>query len=545
MTQRAFRSTNRFMRSILTLLVVWIFNLYSVQVSASSPDGFGGVKMSFVQTDSEQAQNVPGAFPGWYRLMMTQWLSHEPYSILKVKSSNCEPRSLEKLLRDPRLKDIRLQAAVMRRHLRLCQEEIEKPKKASWRHTFDSLRYRYQTDSNQLFQQVLFELPGGVKVRGLFALKRDARPRPFVILRLGIFSSVTEFMAERPLVIQLFDQSPFHLLILENSTSGEFIQNNLRLSIGGYDEGIQNLMISRYLRSTQNPISKRIASLHFVGVSLGGHGVLHAGLLNDAEKQKVIDSMLLFCPVVQLKATFDQLQSSRWRAPLINFWSSRRLVGLQKRSERNLSVWNFLPEAFEFFDSHYQGPLIAYEVSDQTPGASSDFWELNSFHKRLGQLKTPTLSFVTSQDQLVPKEINSNLIQSSHFEKVEFPQGEHCSLSSAYDWQTMLSFIRGHILSQSTKSQLQEVEIPLGKVQTIDQEIRFVISRIAESPHLLKLQIYGIDPLPEVHLALSQFGYGSLKTPLTESEFALLQRGLPGLIQVVKKNSHLSLIWEK
>ncbi len=37
-----------------------------------------------------------------------------------------------------------------------------------------------------------------------------------VILRVGIFSNVNEFKAERAWLMMLFEQSPFNVLVLEN-----------------------------------------------------------------------------------------------------------------------------------------------------------------------------------------------------------------------------------------------------------------------------------------------------------------------------------------
>lgn len=542
MTQRAFHSKTRTMRLVLTLLVA-CFGFQPVFASSPAPLQKGLVRMSVVETSAEKGQKIPGHYPDWYRVLMTGWLAHEPYSEIKMKSPQCDARKLEKLFRDPRVKDLKFQAAVMRRHLRTCQSEIEKPFKTGLRHTFDSLRLAYQTRENKLFRHVLFDLPQGVKVRGLLGLKNDQRPRPLVILRLGIFSSVEEFMAERSFVIQLFDQSPFHLLILENSTSGDFIQNNLRLSLGGFDEGAQNILIANFLRSPRSPLAGRIVSQHFVGISLGGHGVLFAALLNN-EKNPSFDSAMLFCPVIDLKKTFENLQSNPLKAPFINYWASDRLSALQQRSMTTFSTFKFLPEALDFLKTHYQGPLMGNLSILKGFDSGSEFWQLNSFHTRLKDLKTPLLSIITSRDQLVPKELNSQTVKSAQFQIVEFPEGEHCSLASAYDWQTILAILKGHILSQSPGFKTQEVEIPLGQAKISHENLSLEVQRIPQSPHLVKIRLEGVLPALEVHLAISQFGFGFPQKPLSESEFQLLRRGILGMVHVVPRNKHLSLIWE-
>ena len=120
-----------------------------------------------------------------------------------------------------------------------------------------------------------------------------------MILRLGVFSNVEEFLPERFLLMQIFEQGLANVLVLENSTGADFIANNQRWTMGGYDEGLQNMQVVRMLRRSSAPLSQLISSVHLMGVSLGGHGVLFASLLNQYNGQpehQAIQSFTTFCP---------------------------------------------------------------------------------------------------------------------------------------------------------------------------------------------------------------------------------------------------------
>lgn len=96
-----------------------------------------------------------------------------------------------------------------------------------------------------------------------------------------MFGTSEEFKPERFIFMMLFEQSPFNVLVLDNATGPDYLAMNSKPSIGGFSEGLQNMWIAKTLTDPTEPLSQIIESLHMVGMSLGGHGVLFSSLLNE------------------------------------------------------------------------------------------------------------------------------------------------------------------------------------------------------------------------------------------------------------------------
>jgi hypothetical protein len=105
------------------------------------------------------------------------------------------------------------------------------------------------------------------------------------------------------------------------------------------------MWIAKTLTDRAEPLSQIVGSLHMVGMSLGGHGVLFASLLNEFnlndDGQRRIESFFGFCPVVHLKTNIDHLLEAGVFGLGVEFWSRYRLQSLGLASE-NLLSWDWL-----------------------------------------------------------------------------------------------------------------------------------------------------------------------------------------------------------
>jgi predicted alpha/beta-fold hydrolase len=336
-------------------------------------------------------------------------------------------------------------------------------------------------------RQVIFHLPNNVKLKGLLAMKTDGKKRPLIILRTGIFSNTQEFYPERSAFIQLFEQGPFNVLVLESSSGSEFLKHNRDYAIGGFDEGLQNFWLAQKLQNPSEPISKYIQSVHMAGVSLGGHGVLLSALLNELnpgpQGQRVVQSALGICPLLNMQDTLDYHMSQGFSMDLMNYWASRRLKVLKDRiPELKDSV--FLPQFFNWLKRNYRGPLIAengkiegirlppeaeqWLAEKKTPEAL--FWKLNHYWPWYQKVQTPVLILSTEKDPIVSWFINSGRLQDgrmklqdSNIEMFTFEQGFHCSLPVAYDWSSIATLMQTFFLKMSPdfKPEVKEVRLPL------------------------------------------------------------------------------------
>ena len=87
-----------------------------------------------------------------------------------------------------------------------CSKALETGHNNIFRNTYETLFLRLHPAQHPYARHVMFHLPGGIRLKGLLALKGDLRKRPLVILRLGIFSNTQEFFPERYLFMQMFEQ---------------------------------------------------------------------------------------------------------------------------------------------------------------------------------------------------------------------------------------------------------------------------------------------------------------------------------------------------
>lgn len=381
-------------------------------------------------------------------------------------------------------------------------EEKWKTCEAAWRsHHPDALTNSFlmmsmalKTDRYPFGRHVVFHLPGSIKVKGFLAMKTDSRQRPLAILRTGIFSNSQEFYPERAYFYQLFEQSPMNLLILESSSGTEFVRHNQELSLGGFDEGLQNVLIAQLLRSSAEPISKYIGDLHMVGISLGGHSLFptlwlsHLNPLPDG--RELFQSGLGFCPLVNLRSTFDFHRAQGFSMEALNYWASRRLPELQQRFPK-IETSTFIQDYLDAINASYKNPLIFRQGIPENlklPSALLDelekprdlFWRLNDFWSILNktefqQIPTPLLIFTTSQDPIVPSVLNASKflepeggnalnIKRWNLKLFNFSAGYHCSLQAAYDWQVTAAIWVDYLLKMSPRFSLIDksvnVEIP-------------------------------------------------------------------------------------
>ena len=290
---------------------------------------------------------------------------------------------------------------------------------------------------------VEFELRSGLRVKGLLALKAEtwhpAKQLPLVVIRSGIFSNSSEFLPERFLFIQYFQQMPFHVLLLESPSGSEFVQRNQQLVFGGHEEAQQSEEIAELLK-------KRLSfhTLHLVGVSLGGQGVLASALQQSSQFQ----SVTAFCPLVDLEATRDRHLREGWGMKAADFWIRERMGQV---------------EALRFSD--WSAPTRSFfEVLDR----KKDFWQKNRLALEK-KFQKPLLVLATVRDSLVPYELNSGryLIGREDVELLPLQAGTHCSLPGAYDWNLFVPRLENHILKAAqlrwvqTRQEVGEVRSPV------------------------------------------------------------------------------------
>lgn len=410
-------------------------------------------------------------YPEPLNFILETVLSWTPQGKIQTMSTACNPDVWQSRMQDSRISSsIQLQGALVQKYFQDCRSELETGKNSFLRNATEMMTMKLQSHEHPFMRRVVLALPGGVKLKGLLALKGDNKRRPLVVIRAGIFSNVEDFKPERAWMMMLFEQAPFNVLLVENMTSSDFVMNNHGFAFGGYDEGIQNIHIARILQDPMQPLAQIVESVHLFGISLGGHGVLYASLLNKFNSPKsrpLIQSFTALCPVVDLQKSMEGLVAGGAKSAFVDYWGRQRLKGLDKKipSLVTYDSFSFLSKAISEVAKIYQGGL-SYNSSVQLPPGVKDgrnFWELNNFWHTYKDVQQPVLIYATSQDPAVPFSYNSQRLRdktidysSKNIRVVELPQGIHCTLPVAYDWHAISSLLQSYVLSHSPKFRMIE-----------------------------------------------------------------------------------------
>jgi predicted alpha/beta-fold hydrolase len=512
---------------------------------------FSSSRITFLKEDSPYLQTTPGRYSPVLRFLFEKVLAWVPTGKGATMSDPCRAEVWAERMQDPRIKNSALlQGALVQKYFKDCAKELQTGPTTGIRNGEEMMTMRLQPDAHPFLQTVLFHLPGDIKLKGLLALKGDFKKRPLVVFRAGVFNNVAEFFPERAWMMMLFEQSPFNVLLVENMTGSDFIADNTQFSFGGYDEGMQNILIAQILQDPNEPLHRLIDSLHLFGVSLGGHGVLFASLLNELNSptnKLLYQSFLGLCPVVDLKASMENLTNNRPFSYAADLWARKRLAGLREKlpEVENHPSFSFLRTAVNEVVRTYHGGL-SHVSSIRLPEGmqdGADFWQLNDFWKYYKDVKEPVLILSTEKDPIVPFSLNSQKIQNkslslghSNISVVNFAEGEHCTLPVAYDWKAVSSLIQSYILSHSSNFHLKQQELKIdveSEPETVgfreESSLEFDVAPVEGKDKFVQLIVHMQQANSKtkdlaMNLPLSEFDFRFLNPTLTPSEHWMIQR---------------------
>lgn len=336
--------------------------------------------------------------------------------------------------------------------------------------TMRNLFVNFDVSDASHFRQVWIEPKAGLKFRGLFGIHDFKKPRPLVIIRMGIYGNVDEFNAERFIAKAVYEDLDANFLVLENITSHAFIKNNKDVSFGGVDEGLQTFFVLNEL--AKSSFAKQISSFHLIGLSLGGHGTFVTLLMDQFNGQK-LKSAVALCPVINLKETSESRFSPGVANAFVDMWNMNRLSEVYNRnkdSESFSGIWKtffdlkprFTPAVNTIINKERKTPLLTVNDLTSLMGQvnwpkgfekhlteSKSFDELNNYWSLYQGVKTPLMIYTTPNDPLVPNELNSDRIfsarQAGDFTSMKYQKletGIHCGLASAYKWSYIVQLMK-------------------------------------------------------------------------------------------------------
>lgn len=403
----------------------------------------------FVSTGSDYTAATPGRHPVWVNKLINDYLAYEPEETTLRPHGHCDPAKIRDSIIKfpaPASKTKTLDSIKQK-----CAPYLTAGPKWAALQGLKIFSMKYNIDENPFFHRTVFVLPDGQKLKAVLALK-DEKRRPLVMVRAGITGNVEEAFAERFFLYQLFERGFFHVLLVENMTGADYIHFNRSLNFGGIAEAYQNIYLAQLLKSPTQPLSRVVESIHLMGLSLGGQGVLTAAWMARYQRNpRLFGSFMTFCPLVNTQATFNHLFRESWLRFPLEFWARSRFSEFE----------TFRPDLFKgpFFGlaqrllsatahqyrkppAHVLGVVEPWFVQKQ-----NDFLGLHELSLWNPTLRDPVWIWVTKEDMVVPTSLNTARLALTHPFIID--QGNHCSFPVVWDSRLLSNILAGHVLAGS------------------------------------------------------------------------------------------------
>lgn len=410
--------------------------------------------------ETEFYQELAKEVDGKETNQMMDYLTEIPNGLSsKDISPECDPHRLEDSVLDKKLSNSQY-SQTLKKYFEKCSSELTQKSTLGFLGLIKFAKYQYSFLSHPQVEEFMVNLPSGIKVPGILAMKQSPRPRPLVIVKCGVFCSAGETASLKSYLMHLFDQSPFNVLLLANQTGMDYIYHNKIITLGGWSEGYEAIEVGKWMLE-QWEYKERISSVHFIGISLGGNAAVMGAAFNDnyllSNGKKLFNSVTAVCPVVSLKPTLDHLVGrsivGRVFAKLAknHFQEARQYV----TDVPELLSDDKIPDRVGM--TEFIGDVASASLRKRGKNRTTqEYFKSNNFWNWKSEVKTPLLIWASKDDMVVNNKINAEVVEHNDFyEKSPFVSvlnlayGNHCGFSSAYGTQAAATVLRTFILNHS------------------------------------------------------------------------------------------------
>lgn len=433
------------MQKMVSLLVslLWISS-----ASAHNPEFWQSFDNEFVKMEMTYQNNpdVKSRYPKWLRKTFEGLLGWYPGTVWDM-TNDCSFAELNQALNATG--PLKSKSLVLDDFIQRCNPVYSKNNVMN---VLKILSQRGSFHHHPFFKYSFLNFPNGLKTRALWGMRSEEK-RDLIVIRPGVYANVDELIAERYMLFMLTELNDYHILVLENSTSGDHFVNNENVMIGGPKEAFENLYLIDQLRKHPK-LSGLIGKVHLMGISLGANGVLLSSLINQKENHKYFDKTVMFCPVVDLKSSFQKQMQSGVKPFLMDLWSSRRFQDIEGKKNFELapfwsSLFSLTPRwvnsAWSWFEKNYK---FQPEWQKYLPAEFywGDFVKDYQFFTEQTQLPDNFYAIATKTDPIVFPEDNFDKLAAKAHENTffyKFEDGFHCSMAYAYQWKFLDSLFTG------------------------------------------------------------------------------------------------------
>ncbi|MBX9768312.1 MAG: hypothetical protein K2X47_13645, partial [Bdellovibrionales bacterium] len=281
-----------------------------------------------------------------------------------------------------------------------------------------------------------------------------------------------------------------HIFLLGSGSGSDSIRDNKRLQLGGVDEGSNVYQLLATL-SEAKEFSGRISEWNLMGISLGGHAVLYAGIYVsqnpwNAEWPKV-RSIVGYCPVVDLKPTLIEVDKT-WVAGkmfrgLLSF--ILRTFGkdieatdvlpptLAKKGIRQGEMTPLLERLLllRYRDGARPKNLFPYPFDKTRIHTMQDFWDLNDYRNQL-QLNSIPTTIISAENDFIVNPMANQISLRKHLSQsppnprlsvIDLQKGGHCGQAGSYSWELIAQTLN-HLLGSSNSRPSAKSPRPLLKI---------------------------------------------------------------------------------
>lgn len=375
-------------------------------------------------------------------------------------SPSCDP----KLFEDTVLSKKRSSAEyfkLAKDYFKKCESELSAKSPKGVMALLKYSMYKYPFLQHPQVTEFTMDLPNGIHLPAIMAMKQDGRPRPLIVVKCGTFCSASESPSMKAYLMSLFDQSPFNVVLVASQTGLDYMALNHIVSLGGYSEGYEALLAGKWLKEKW-VYKDRISSLHLMGISLGGSAAIYGASYNDMYPQtdgkKVFSSVAAICPVVSLKPTLDHLYSSLIVGPIFAKLTKNQFLDARGdlSDVPDLLVEGRIPKkSAEMAD--FIGDLASTSLQRRgiasTPSA---YFKSNNFWNVPQRIQTPMLVWASKNDIIVNNKLNAQVMEhDDYYEKspnvgvLNLAYGSHCGFHGAYGPLAASTVLRTFVMSHS------------------------------------------------------------------------------------------------
>lgn len=377
-------------------------------------------------------------------------------------------------------KNPKQQARVVQNFYQTCQSSLIRNQTRGIASLLEFSVVDYKLFDNPQIKKIDFLFSPGHRLSGFIGIKDTRTPRPWVIVKCGVFCSASPGSSIKNYMIHFFDQSPFNVIFLGNRTGSDYIQNNQKISIGGFLEAHDFFMVADWLTSPVSPYRKTVSSLHAAGISLGGSAAVFASFLEKKYHKlfgrSYFKSVLAICPVINLKDTLDDMYANNLKGQIFSkyTWSeiSKSKNSLPEaapwlQGPKHYKPWEFPSLLADLTTLYFDKELSQHKVLQFFPGLNTreDLWSLSQFSALAEPIETPLLVWASKDDIVVNNNLNtSQLVYSDLFSQsenmgiVNLDYGNHCAFNTAYGFDVAGVTLKNFILTHSPEFSKRWVE---------------------------------------------------------------------------------------